>query len=665
MKLSKSRRDQLILLTVMLSAAALRFIGLSSTPPGLTHDEAVHGISAWNIVTGVERPIYFAVANGREPLFDYVTALLMAVLGPTWLAPRLVSAMFGLVLIIATYALVKKLFSGRVALLTATMLGLSFWPVMVSRHALRTVTMPVFLVLGVYFWLITARSDHNQPRRVPTWLLSGLMLGLSFYTYIPARIMWLLLPAALLWWLLFQRQKFSAMWQPTLAALGTMGAVASPLLIFLARNPSAESRIRDLAGPLTEAGNGNWSLLLNNISEGIRLIVTVGDSAWRYNIPERPILAPLFAAFFGFGLIAIWFFKKDEELAGDLFEKPAGFIFAWLLLGLIPVFVTGSFLATTQAVAIMPVVYIFPAVFLDRLWGWSSENTRVLGGAMLLFLFAYLGLNTVQTYFVDWGSHPEVRLQYETAVFDAISELDQSFSGSVALSVDEPGRYHDGAVAQLANSNPDVTIKTFDGRQSLLIPAGETFTLIDTQLAPLFMLPAANPDATDEEADGPADIDGVLRQIELNGPDLRRDFTDFLVQSNDVIQFGEMIDLAAFQVRPDPQNEQVAIMTVWQVVEPPAGDLVLFTQIFSRDGTMISQEDLLSAPTASWGKDDTIVQLHRLEVSADLIEADNPIAGSIMDVQQLIIGWYDPATGERLLLDINDEPAGDFLELTQ
>ena len=149
MKLSRLWRNRLARLAILLLAAGLRFFGLTSVPPGLTHDEAVHGLSAWNVVTGVERPIYFAVANGREPLFDYVTAGLMAFLGPTWLAPRLVSAFFGMVLVAATFALVRKLFSERVALLTAVSLALSFWPVMVSRHALRTVTMPVFLVLGI------------------------------------------------------------------------------------------------------------------------------------------------------------------------------------------------------------------------------------------------------------------------------------------------------------------------------------------------------------------------------------------------------------------------------------------------------------------------------------------------------------------------------------
>ena len=68
------------LLIILLAAASLRLAGLVDVPPGLTHDEADHGIAAWGVVNGV-RPIYFTVGYGREPLFDYATAALMTFLG--------------------------------------------------------------------------------------------------------------------------------------------------------------------------------------------------------------------------------------------------------------------------------------------------------------------------------------------------------------------------------------------------------------------------------------------------------------------------------------------------------------------------------------------------------------------------------------------------------
>jgi hypothetical protein len=59
---------------------SLRLYHLTTMPPGLTHDEADHGITAVAILNGA-REIYFTVGHGREPLFDYATAGLMALLG--------------------------------------------------------------------------------------------------------------------------------------------------------------------------------------------------------------------------------------------------------------------------------------------------------------------------------------------------------------------------------------------------------------------------------------------------------------------------------------------------------------------------------------------------------------------------------------------------------
>ena len=82
----KLRQTGLILL-VLLAAAGLRLYTLADAPPGMTHDEADHGLTAWEIVNGA-RDISFTVGYGREPLYYYATALVMAGTGPTILAAQ-------------------------------------------------------------------------------------------------------------------------------------------------------------------------------------------------------------------------------------------------------------------------------------------------------------------------------------------------------------------------------------------------------------------------------------------------------------------------------------------------------------------------------------------------------------------------------------------------
>ena len=74
-------------LALLLLAFLLRVWQLAAVPPGLTHDEAGHGHDAAHILKGVTL-IYFTVGYGREPLFDYFNAGLIAGLGATPFALR-------------------------------------------------------------------------------------------------------------------------------------------------------------------------------------------------------------------------------------------------------------------------------------------------------------------------------------------------------------------------------------------------------------------------------------------------------------------------------------------------------------------------------------------------------------------------------------------------
>ena len=117
-----SRRQQLIWLgSILLTAVFLRLWQIGQLPPGLTHDEADHGITAWSIVNG-ERAIYFTVGYGREPLYDYATAIVMQFIGPTYLAGRLTAVFFSLLTLIFLYLWVKQVLDTPTALLTAAVI---------------------------------------------------------------------------------------------------------------------------------------------------------------------------------------------------------------------------------------------------------------------------------------------------------------------------------------------------------------------------------------------------------------------------------------------------------------------------------------------------------------------------------------------------------------
>ncbi len=619
-------------LLFMLSAAAMRFTALNQIPPGLTHDEATHGLSAWGVVQGTW-PLYFSIGYGREPLYDYATAVFMLFLGPTSLAGRLVSVFFSLILLATTYAWVRRAFNERIALLTMVGQVSSFWVLMVSRHGLRTMTMPALFTLAVLFWWhATQRKGKPVEWRWP--LVAGLFLGLTFYTYMPARVMWLLFPALLGLWFLFDRDRFAHSWRPTAVSLTTAALLAAPLFLTLQFfNPSAETRLDQLRAPLDAALAGDFAPLLANSWAGMRIFIWEGDSAWRYNIAGEPLLGSLLGSllglFFGLGLLtAVWgIFRRGNTFQNVQFNK-WGLVTAvlWLLLGLSPVLITGAELSITRAIGLLPVAYLFPALFLDTLMragvaagDGSRSNYIWLARLAIVLIFIYQGMLTVQGYFFDWANAPEVRLHYETALVETISYLNENGQGVVTLSTQTPGQYHSPLVGWLTQGNTELDLRYFNGTRSLLLPAVPTQTVTFTgqsALAP--ELAALWAEQVTEQAILPLLETDVERPVTIQGVNTAVVRTQLPSQftpppSPSFIGPNQELELLGYQIAVQQAQEPVTILTLWRVHAPLGqADLVLFTQQLSQDGQPLTQEDRLDFPSEQWQSGDYFIQMHRL-----------------------------------------------------
>ena len=261
-------------------------------------------------------------------------------------------------MIAGMYAWVHLAFDRNTALLTTAGLAVGFWPVMAARQSLRSIALPALFVLVVWlFWLGVRRLEigdlrsrdwrlknqliSNLQSPISLFIIAGLLLGLTFYTYIPARGMWILFPLVLGYLLLVRRDLFRKSWRGLLLMLLVAGVVALPLFLYLRANPSVEVRIAELSAPLTAVSQGEFSSLWQNVLGGLKIISFVGDTAWRYNISERPLLPPMMSLLFWVGvIIALWFVlkpiikrKQDDTLVGA-----ASFLaLCWLALGLGPV----------------------------------------------------------------------------------------------------------------------------------------------------------------------------------------------------------------------------------------------------------------------------------------------------------------------------------------
>lgn len=659
------------MLLLLLAATFLRLHNLADIPPGVTHDEADHGVDAWGVVNGI-RPLYFTVGYGREPLYDYSTATLMTFLGPTNLAGRLTSVFFSLILIAGAGSWVRLAFDRRVALLTAAGLAVGFWPLMVSRHALRTITMPALFVLAAcWFWLGVRPALRGQKPAWRPFVVAGLFLGATFYTYIPARLMWLIFPAWLIYLLWVNRPAFRRSWPGTLLMLGIAALLGVPLFLYLLGNPAAEVRLDQLAAPLAAVLEGNFVPLWTNIRSGLPVIAAQGDPQWRYNIAGRPFLTPPMALLFVGGLIVVimQFIGPDaQEKAKKELRRPAGIVLAvlWLVVGLAPVLVTGPELSTTQAIGLMPVIYLFPALALVAGWDWLQDmaGRRVERWAwvVVFLLFGWLAVDTGRSYFVTWANQSEVRTHYETTLVSTMRYLNEHGQGPVAVSSLTPNRFHDPATAQMTLDNEAVDLRWFNGQSSLLVPQDGPGTLVFTgwsalhpalaaywpETEPAATLPLR---ATDENrpvtfypVDGSTWLSTIYPHFQATTPNLSTD-----------IVFGKSVSFlgADLPTQPIAAGDNLLVATLWQVHGPAEPEPVFFTHLVGPAGTPVAQADRLDVPAYYWHSGDVFIQLHELMIPPDLPPGDYP----------LTIGIYNPADGMRWPVSVEGEPAGETLNL--
>ncbi len=659
-----TRLTRLTLAGILLVAFFLRFWQLERIPPGLTHDEAGHGQDGVAILNGA-RPVYETVGYGREPLYDYVVALAMAAVGRSdYLVLRWVSAAAGMLTVALTYAWTRRAVGRWEALLACAWLAVSFWAVSASRQALRSVMLPPLLTMAIYAWWRGAGLARRPARRPEGWfVLSGVFIAATLWTYMAARVTWVLLLVLPVFLLVTDRPRLRV---GMLLALIVALLLAAPMFIWLQQHPGAEQRFNQLGQPLQLLATGDVGEILSNSWQALGMFTVRADDLWIYNVPGRPWLGLIDGALFYIGLaIALWRWRQPQYFAA----------LAWLVAGLLPSLITGVSASATRAIAMLPVLYVFPAIAAT---GMAGGARRVLGrvcpaGRQMVILFVCLLLVAVEAgrtyhdYFLVWANDRDTRVAYHTTLFEIAHHLDRQAMAAgttVVLSSIYPARYHDPYALEMMMNRHDLALRWVDGRGALVFPPGAA-RLVVPALAPL--------DAALAQAIAP-DV-RLLESRSLRPDDLnpRFDVYEWTVRPparsiTDDIELGHMLALIRYDLSPQTvaPGGQVTLVTCWRIISPPEPELdtVLFTHLLSAGGQppVIAQQDRLDAPTWNWRSGEIIAQVHRLNIGADVAEGLYSLeVGAYTRPGPTPIQPNPPVT--RLTVYINGQARGDSLWL--
>lgn len=406
-----------ILAAVLLVAFALRVHNLSALPPGLSGDEGINASDAMRVSLSY-RPIFFSQNFGREPLYIYSMAGLFRLIGTSTFSTRYITVLYSLIGLALIYSLVRYLWCWKTAVITVAFISISFWPLFISRVGLRAITMLPLQALTIY-----ALLRGLEKRSWPWLIVSGLSLGLLFYTYVPGRIFIVVLAVWILFVAVANRGRplpLIGSW-PRLLFVGALALIIMiPLAQFMRSQPEqANLRLEEVGDSLETLKQGDPAPALNGLWLTAKMFSLRGDTYLRYNIPERPLFDWAIAVLFYIGLFLSVRFLREPRYS---------LLLVWLFLMLIPTALSDRTPSFLRSVGALIPIYILPALALTAVYRQIIKRNKKFGYlvglsfiAVIILVHAY---SSARAYFWEWPKIEEVGRVYGGRIARLANALD-------------------------------------------------------------------------------------------------------------------------------------------------------------------------------------------------------------------------------------------------
>ena len=679
---------------IVLVAFGLRVWGLADVPPGWRDDELIETLVISQKMLDGDLAFYYPDASGHEALYHGLNALFLAAFGPTAPGIRLLSAVLGTLAVALTYALGRRLFGPAVGLTAAALLAVSFWGLMYSRVGIRHVLTPAVALAAFYcFWTAMAGASAGKqgskgaretrapdglfsplhprtPAPLRLFAASGLFLGLGFHSYFASRGAPLIPAAFLVYLLVVAPGVVRRNWRGLLVMAGTAVLVALPLYIAIAAQPEAEARVGELALPLIEARQGDFTRLVDHTVAALAMPHSAGDPEWLYNVPGRPVFGVAGAVAFWLGVaLAAWAalrpvmtrlkkrettdftdYKALQSVKSVVPSFAAAFVLIWWLVGISPAVLSVPPASLGHVILAQPAFYLLVALPVGALLRWrrvGNDRRRVVVATLAAaLLVGATAARDLAAYFGEWPARGMVRYLYRADIEDVADFVlrdpaapwpaDFGITGLLA------GPWDRVALDLALRGHPDARPRWYDPRRALLLWPDVSFGSYPAVESPYDW--AFDPLPQDSLLDG----DYTLARVSPPAtPTLDGQF--FLTEAPLCFANGLCWTAAAYdpasgwlelQWRADTPLDLPPLPLISN--PPPPGvysgpRLYVFAQLVDADGAFLVGDDGLWVDPQTLRAGDAFLQRHSLPAP----EGSAPAA--------VLFGLYDPLTGERIL----------------
>lgn len=398
---------------IFLLAFLLRFLGLGQYPVGLNPDEASFGYDAYSLLTtgkdqwGISWPLSLhSFGDYKLPLYSYLAIPSVAIFGLNEFSTRLPNALFGFLGVVFTYLLVLEFFKNKTfAAVSAFILAISPWHIMLSRGAFEANLSTFFIPFGIWAFLKGVLT--------PRWLvISAIAFGLNLFSYHSARLVTPLLVAGLIYMYrdkIFVKKNILAFLIFSFFVLGSGVSMINGGFargqdvgifnptdkgesIFQRRN---EGYLLGLPDQLSRAFSNKYTFVVDEFIKNYatyfspQFLFTQGPAERTYGmIPGIGVFYLVEVFLFA---LAVYLLVKKQQL------RKFGLIFLWLAIAPIPAALAkGGGFAANRAALMIPAIQIVSAYGFFMFWKMNKSSLvrvcaiAILGISFLFFLENYL-----------------------------------------------------------------------------------------------------------------------------------------------------------------------------------------------------------------------------------------------------------------------------------
>jgi len=389
------------LTTILVGGFILRVYALELHPYPWSGDESSVGIDARRLLQGEITNLFATGWSSQPNLSFFPTTISLIFFGEDITAIRMVSAFIGTFTILSTYLLAKEFFNRRVAIIAAIFLVAFPYHLQFSRIGVSNIFDGLNITLGL--WFVYRAIQHH---RVLDYVLTGIIAGLSFYTYVGSRLVPIILIGAFIYAAIQERGYLQSNYLKIGVSFFSASITLAPMAAYFVKHPdNFMTRIGQegilLNGWLTRqaeiSGTNPLSILLDQFSKSTLVFIASEAHGSFFNSPD-PYLTLLGAVFFLLGMAyALIHFKETR------FMLILGWFWSVVLFGGV---LTTNPPSNTRMVMSIPAIAIFLALGVQQVVI-ALENLRFpqkLVNALMVSAMAILFLQGIFFYFGEYWS---------------------------------------------------------------------------------------------------------------------------------------------------------------------------------------------------------------------------------------------------------------------